>query len=235
MFLRRVPAMLLLAAACSTPVYAVHAQDSMAFLAGDRQTAAQIEHIVETARGQGLPAEPIIAVARHAMLIHAAPARMVAAAQAVARRLALAREALAPSPTPSDIAAGEDALGINGVSADALRAVRAVSPTRPVAVPIGVLAQLVAGGVPSARATATVIDLMRRGATSAQLVALGGDVNADVAAGSRADAALGVRLDGLTPFLARSSSAQTVTAGTQAMSSAGGGSATPRPGGGKKP
>jgi hypothetical protein len=177
------------------------AQDSMAFLSGDHETAARVMRIVESARNQGLPIDPIIAKAQQGVLFRSPPDRIVAATQAVARRLEAARTALAPSPTPGDIAAGENALSIQGVSTDALRAVRAVSPTRPVAVPIGVLAQLVASGVSSTQATAIVTDLMRAGATNVQLVALGSDVNADVSAGSRADAALGVRLNGLIPFL----------------------------------
>ena len=194
------------------------AQDSMAFLAGDRETAAKLARIVESARAQGLPAEPIIAKAQQGVLFHAPPAKIIAAAQAVARRLDDARDALAPRPTPADIAAGEDALSINGMTTDALRAVRAVSPNRPVAVPIGVLAQLVASGLPAPQATSVVTDLMKRGVTNKQLVALGGDVNSDVAAGTRADAALGVRLNGLTPFLAPGGSAQG-NATTQSLNS----------------
>jgi hypothetical protein len=196
------------------------AQDSMAFLAGDRETAAKLARIVESARAEGLPAEPIIAKAQQGALFHAPSAKIIAAAQAVARRLDEARDALAPRPTPSDIAAGEDALSINGMTTDALRAVRAVSPNRPVAVPIGVLAQLVASGLPASKATSVVTDLMKRGVTSKQLVALGGDVNSDVAAGTRADAALGVRLNGLTPFLAPGGSAQG-DATTQSLSTSG--------------
>jgi hypothetical protein len=195
-------------AAIGTFASAAHAQDSIASLSGDRETAAQLARIVNAARERGLPVEPIIAKAQHGALVHAAPAKIVAAAQAVARRLNDARDALAPRPTPGDIAAGEDALSITGVSTDALRAVSAVSTTRPVADPIGVLAQLVASGVPAPKATAIVTELMKRGATNVQLVALGTDVNTDVVGGTQADAALGVRLNGLTPFLAPAAAGQ---------------------------
>jgi hypothetical protein len=219
---RCVPAVLALLATFAmlgTFASPARAQDSIAVLSGDRETAAQLARIVNAARERGLPVEPIIAKAQHGARLHASPAKIVAAAQAVARRLNDARDALAPRPTPGDIAAGEDALSITGVSTDALRAVRAVSPTRPVAVPIGVLAQLVASGVPAPKATAIVTDIMKRGATNKQLVALGTDVNADVVAGTRADAALGVRLNGLTPFLAPGAGGQ---AGVTAASLAGG-------------
>ena len=218
----------------------VWAQDSMAFLAGDRETAAQVTRIVESARNQGLPTEPILAKAQEGVLFHSPSARIVAAAQSVAKRLEVARNALAPSPTPADIAAGENALSIQGVSIEQLRVVRAISPNRPVAVPIGVLAQLVASGVPVSQATSIVTDLMRRGVTNVQLVALGADVNSDVAAGTRADAALGVRVAGLTPFLAPNAGSQTATE-TAPLSLPGiAGSApnhptSPTPGGPKKP
>ncbi len=217
----------------------MRAQDSMAFFGADRETAAQVAQIVDRARNLGLPADPILAEAQKGVLFRAASARIVAAAQSVAKRLELARAALAPSPTPADIAAGESALSIHGVSSEQLRAVRAVSPNRPVAVPIGVLAQLVASGVPASQATSIVTDLMRRGATNVQLVALGADVNADVAAGTRADAALGVRLNGLTPFLAPVAGAEGATTFQAAVPGAVG--STPShpsgqvPGGPKKP
>src|SRR6185437_16254618 len=119
-------------AACASPL---RAQESMAFLGGDHETATQVARIVESARSHGLPTDPIIAKAQQGALFHSAPARIVSAAKAVARRLESARTALAPSPTPADIAAGENALSIEGVSTKELRAVRAVSPNRPVAVP----------------------------------------------------------------------------------------------------
>lgn len=178
----------------------LRAQDSFGFV-GDRQTAEQLAHIESDAHDRGLPTDPIIAKVRRGVLIHAPSSRILAAARAVARRLEEARDALAPQPTAADIVAGEDALSIDGLSPDALRTIRAASPNNSLAVPIGVLTQLVASGVPVARATTIVTNLMRRGATNKQLVALGTDVNADVAHGVKADASLEVRLNGLTPFL----------------------------------
>jgi len=88
------------------------------------------------------------------------------------------------------------------VTKTALEAVRSTSPTKPVAVPLGLLAQLVASGVPATRATQIVTELVKRGASNAQLVALGNDVNSDVGRGARANASLDVRLRGLTAVLA---------------------------------
>ncbi|MGH7617786.1 MAG: hypothetical protein ACREPM_11200, partial [Gemmatimonadaceae bacterium] len=89
-----------------------------------------------------------------------------------------------------------------GATPDALRAVRAASRDASVATSLGVLAQLVASGVPAKRATEIVTDLVKRGVSGPQLIALGTDVNADVASGAQVAAALDTRLRGLTAVLA---------------------------------
>jgi hypothetical protein len=155
------------------------------------------------------------------VLFHSPPERIVTAAQSVVARLEEARVALAPRPTQSDIAAGENALGVDGVTKTALQAVRATSPNRPVAVPLGLLAQLVASKVPLPRATKIVTDLIKRGATDAQLLALGNDVNADVVHGARAMASLDVRLQGLNAVLAPLGGTATTADGPQAASGSG--------------
>jgi hypothetical protein len=177
------------------------AQDSLGTAALDSASGAQLVRIVASVQSRGLPTEPIVAKVRRGVLIHAPTPRILAAAEAVAQRLEAARAALAPDPNAADIMAGEDALSI-GVDENALKAVRAASPHQSVAVPLGVLAQLVASGVPSKRATTMVTELIRRGVTNAQLVALGNDVNSDVARGARAEASFDTRIGGLTAVLA---------------------------------
>ena len=185
------------------------AQDSVSQLAADRVTAVQLARIVDSARALGLPTDPIVAKIRRGALLRTPPERIVVVARAVATRLAEARVALAPAPTAAEIAAGADALSVAGVTSDALRAVRSARPDKPVAVPIGVLTQLVASGVPAKRATEIVTDLIKRGANNVQLVALGNDVDFDIGRGARATAALDVRLRGLTAVLAPSSGSAT--------------------------
>src|SRR5207244_533012 len=128
--------------------------------------------------------------------------RIVAAAEAVSRRLSAARDALAPNPTDADIAAGQDALSINGVTVDMLQTIRAARPNRPVAVPVGVMAQLVASGVKPADAAEIVRRLILGKASDRQLVAFGNDVNRDVASGDAPLKSLQVRLQPLGPVLA---------------------------------
>ena len=181
---------------------AARAQDSLAY-SGDRETAVQLSRIVDDVKAKGLPVEPVIAKVRLGALYRTPPARIVAAAQAAAARLQVAREALGASSAPADIAAGESALSVNGVTRDMLRLIRSAEPTRSVAVPIGVMAQLVATGVKPEQAAEIVTRLVRARANNGQLVALGNAVNQDVAAGAAVMSSLETRLETLRPLLAR--------------------------------
>lgn len=196
---------------CSALVVAITAraasaqQDSLA-LPGDREASAELARIVASVRDAGLPLDPILGKVRYGVeVVHAPPQRIVSAARALATRLQVARDALAPRALASDIATGADALQY-GATKDELRAVRTASGDQPISTPLGVLVQLVASGVPGKRAATIVTDLIKRHATPAQLAALGSDVNGDVARGAQASAALDTRLRGLTAVLAPSGS-----------------------------
>lgn len=187
--------------ALATAARVASAQESLEFVA-DRDVALQLSRIVESVRSRGLPVEPVVAKARRGAQIRAPGARIVSAAQAVARRLDVAREALGPSSPPIDIAAGEDALSTPGVTKEMLQIIHAAQPSRSVAVPVGVMAQLVASGVKPDQAATIVARLTRGGASTVQLVALGNDVNQDVLSGASAMASLQTRLETLRPLLA---------------------------------
>lgn len=170
-------------------------------LVADRDASAELAKIVAAVRQNGLPLEPILAKVQYAVMVRAPAPRIVAAAHAVAARLEDARSALAPQPSPTDIVAGENALG-SGVSRKSLEEIRKVSPNKPVAVPLGVLAQLVASSIPEKRATKLVTDLIKRGATVDQLASLGNDVNDDVMnLGTAAKTALEMRMNRLNAVL----------------------------------
>ena len=214
-----------------TLVRVAAAQDTTALIAGDRATSAELAKIIEGARSKGLPVEPILSKIGYAVNIaHAAGPRIVAAARATAARLEEARDALAPNPTPNDIDAGGKALSAN-VSTKSLQDVRKASGNRPVAVPLGVLTQLVANNVDEAKATKYVTDLIRRGVTTEQLVALGNDVNSDVGLGTKANNSMDLRGSRLTAVLGvpTGAAATALDQGLQA------GAASPTPPGRKKP
>lgn len=178
----------------------VAAQDSLAFERADRETAAALTKIVRTASARGLPVDPIVAKVQLALVMHAPPGRVIETAQTVADRLEVARGAIAPDSLPADIAAGGDALSFK-VPKGVLTRIHQAAAGRAIAVPLGVLTQLVASNVPAERAGDIVTQLMRRGATTDQLLALGNDVNSDVQRGARAMESVETRFRGLTPLL----------------------------------
>lgn len=166
----------------------------------DVETEAVVLRTLDSARTRGLPMEPLVDKALEGATKKAAGPRIQAAVSSLLGRLDAARDALAPNPTPRDITAGADALAF-GATRQALKAMRAIRPNESVAVPLGVLTQLVASGVPVGRATRVVADLLRRGARDEQLIALNDDVRSYVAAGASPEVALDVRTRGLQAVL----------------------------------
>ena len=203
--MRRALRAAMLAAAILTARRAV-AQDSAAVAGLDQQTSGQVARILESARSRGLPIDPILSKVRFAVVVHAPPSKIVATAQAVATRLEAARAIVAPHGASGDIAAGEEALSFD-VPRDVLRKVVQASPNHSVAVPIGVLTQLVVRGVPVERASMQIVDLLQRGAVARNFIALEESVRQDVLAGRRPDESLDLRLKGIIPNLPQSATA----------------------------
>jgi hypothetical protein len=107
-----------------------------------------------------------------------------------------------PHELPNDIVNAEEALSYN-VPTDILRQISKASPKAPIAVPLSVLTQLVVTRVPVDRAGQIVLAMLHRGATPAQLQALGNGVDADVRLlGAAALDAANLRYKNLNPFLA---------------------------------
>jgi hypothetical protein len=196
-------------------------------LSADAQASAQLNEILNSARDKGLPTEPIVAKARQGLLFKSSPTKIVAAAQAMSRRLELAREALGESATAADLNAGQDALSVPGVTVEMQRSIRKERPNRPVVTPVGILAQLVASGVKPKNATDAIASLVRSNASDAQLVDLAKDVRNDGGPGTAMTTALEVRVKALRAVLAympQQSTQQTLTNGSTA-----GVPKTPRP------
>ncbi len=171
----------------SAPAALAAAEPRLAALPPDAR-AGIVAHFAAATRA-GVPVEPLVAKALEGVELGAPPERIEAAVRALLARLTTARAALDPVVGDAELVSGADAIAA-GVPAIALRRLRALAPGRSVAVALGVLAQLVARGVPPARATDAVAGLLRRGARPAQLVALDSAVRADVAAGVPAAASV---------------------------------------------
>jgi len=179
---------------------AVHAQAARLDATADAGLRRAVEREVVTARSIGLPEGLLIAKANEGIAKRATPKRITDAVAALGKRLQVARTQLAPNPSEDEIAAGADALYV-GVPAPILKKMRAAWPNRSLALPLGVLTELVAKGLPADRAARTVTDLMTRGASNVQLYTLAQSVQGDVAAGWAPEAALDLRARGVMSLL----------------------------------
>jgi hypothetical protein len=123
----------------------------------DPETRARVVAIVDSARGAGLPSEPIIQRALEGSMKHAAGDRIVAAVRRLAVDLGTARDALGSKATTPELEAGVAALraGATPATLTRLRDLR----TPPVTMALAVLADLVASGVPADSATAALLVL----------------------------------------------------------------------------
>ena len=180
----------------------VGAQDSLRFVGADAVTSRQVSQIIEAAAADGLPAGVILSKARFALAVRTPGPKIVDAAKAVAARLVIARGAIAPHDLEGDLAGAEAALSYE-VPAEILRRISLARPKETIAVPLGVLTQLVADRVPAKRAGEIVEGLLRRGATMTQIADLGDTVDADVKIGGwKAIDAVNMRYNNLAPHLA---------------------------------
>ncbi len=180
---------------------AAHAQQTPVLDIADARARAAIEREIAQAAERGLPVRPLIAKAQEGVTKRATGERIRVAVASQARRLEQARDLLAPSPSEAELISGADALAL-GVPAPMLKQIRAAYPlTQSVAMPLDVMTELVARGVPAKHALEQITNLMTRGATPAQIASLGASVQADVAAGLTPDAALEVRARGVMSLL----------------------------------
>jgi hypothetical protein len=159
----------------------------------DSATQAAVVRELARARTRGLPVQPLVAKVREGQIKRAAPERIRVAVAALSARLDSARSALGPASREAEIVAGADAIGA-GVDQASLRTVRAASGARDLAAPLGALAQLVASGVGTRRATQMIVELRRRDAGPRELLAFGMDVEKDVGAGVPAEESAVFRL-----------------------------------------
>jgi hypothetical protein len=153
---------------------------------------AGVEAVLDSARRDGLPVEPIVDRALEGASKGADDARIVTAVRRLAVDLAAARDAFGPGVADAEIAAGASALRAGARGQD-LASLRTARPGQSVTVAAAVLTDLVALGVPPDTATAAVLALAAR-ADDATYLAFRRNVERDVALGATPVAALTYRL-----------------------------------------
>jgi hypothetical protein len=157
----------------------------------DSTTYAQVQAAIDSARAAGLPIEPLVARALEGASKNAAGARIVAAVHRLARDLAGAKSALGDGASAAELEAGASALRA-GVAPAALAELRESRPKQELTVPLAVLSDLVARGVPADTAATFVLAIAT--ASDEQYVAFQRNVERDIALGAPPIAAASVRM-----------------------------------------
>ena len=174
----------------------------------DPDTRSAVVALMDSARGDGLPVEPLIQRALEGATKSAPGARIIAAVRRLTLDLGTARTALGTDASSPELEAGVAALRA-GATPQVLTQLRTVRRP-PLTMALSVLADLVASGVPADSAAAAVLTLAPK-ARDADLVEFRRAVERDIALGAPPGAASSVR----------------VNAGANTMSDAG--SSTPPP------
>lgn len=171
-------------------VSAARAQDPRLARRLDSVTQVQVAAVLDSARRAGLPLEPLVDRALEGASKGAPGQRIVAAVRKLAADLSAARHALGGG-AGAELEAGASALRA-GVTTDALMRLRETRPRQSLTVPLAVLGDLVARGVPADTAAAFVLAIAT--ATDEQLVAFQRNVERDIALGAPPLAAAAVRV-----------------------------------------
>jgi hypothetical protein len=150
---------------------AAHGQDSRLSERLDSTTASSVQAVVDSAAREGLPTEPLVQKALEGSTLGAAGGRIVVAVQALHGQLSRARDALGRGADDAELTAAAGALRA-GLAPVALRRLQSLRSGRPLVVPIAVLTDLVAEGVPPEEATRSVLDLARHGRPDDEFVEL---------------------------------------------------------------
>ena len=126
--------------------------------------AHQVAALIHEARAAGLPTDPLIARAFEGASRGADAVGIVNGVRRQSSAQASARGALGAGSQPDEIVAGASAL-LAGVPADSLSHLRLARPGGSLVIPLVVLCDLVARGVPADAASVAVVTAARAGAT----------------------------------------------------------------------
>lgn len=148
----------------------------------DAASFAAVAAAVDSAQAERLPAQALVSKAQEGLLKRATGPQVVGATRALLARLRAAQLALGGDAAPADLEAAASALRA-GATGPQLAALRTARPGRPLAVPLVVLADLLARGVPADAATRALSLLGEANATDAAFGTLRAEIERDIAGG----------------------------------------------------
>ena len=164
----------------------------------DRRVQTEVAALVDTARRLGIPSEPVVDKALEGAAKRAPNDRIINVVRSRFRELVAARGALGGGAMDAEIIAAADALH-GGANPQVITALRMRRPGAPLTIPLAVLADLIARGVPADTASAAVLALATQPATDAEFAALRDDIERDIAKGAPPAIAAGLRTRGVPP------------------------------------
>lgn len=173
------------------------AQDARLRAALSAPVAATVQAVVDSARAEGLPTEPLTAKALEGASKGADPTRIVASVRTLAGRLRTAREALGAAAGEAELTSAAAALYLGVTPADLRRVRTGAQRGRTLAPAYVALAFLVQQGVPAEASTGIVARLVEARASDGDFAVLQRQVAADVRAGAQPTAAASARARGL--------------------------------------
>jgi hypothetical protein len=158
----------------------------------------QVDGMLDAARSERLPVEPLVDKALEGWAKNAPPALIVTAVRRLFDELRSARQAFGPAASDAELTAGASALRA-GASRANLSKLRALRPRQPLTIPAGVLADLVAAGVAADTGIAAVLALASK-AGDADYIAFRRNVERDIALGASPASSIAARLRAASPM-----------------------------------
>lgn len=180
---------------------AAQAQDKRLTARLDPETASAVTRLADSLRGVGLPSDPLIAVALEGASRRATNDRILAAVREYAVALGSARHTLGDSAASDEIVSAAGVF-VAGVAPRVVSEYRAARPSGSLTVPLVVLADLVARGVPVDTAAAALGSALRNGVRDDELAEFRRRVERDILAGAKPSTAMTIRtrdLPGIPP------------------------------------
>lgn len=165
------------------------------------ELASQVMEIVHEAASQSLPTSPLVARAFEGASRQADAASILAALRRQASGLAAARRALGPAASEAELEAGAGAV-LAGVPGDSLVSLKRARPTGSLVIPLVVMSDFLARGVPAVNASTTVLSATRAGAPDPALLRMRERINERI---QRGEKPIGASREGLRELLARTS------------------------------
>lgn len=190
---------LMLVVGLAASVATAGAQDPRAALKLDATTSAAIRAVVDSAKAQGIPVEPLMEKMYEGLGKGADGPRIVTAVRSLASEMATAHRALGTVASADEIKAGASAVHA-GVPAVELGKMKKQSGLRrSLTLPFTVLADIVSRGVPVGTAANAIRALVGAGAKDKEINEFQRNVKVDIEQGAPPAAAAETRAKGATP------------------------------------